>query len=132
MSEEPVLVVVVVLVCGAAGASLRWALTRWWGPHGLLAANVLACLVAGAAMAAVTPPQPLWDIHSMHAPRVPLAALVAFPLGLGTFSTLAVESLQAAEHGGPGPALRMWLRHLSWGALAAGAGLLAVRLLLHG
>lgn len=121
------LTLLTVLVAGAAGAGLRGVLSWRWKAGGLLAANTLASFIAGGTAAAVTLRLGLVVVGA-PAEGLPLltAGLAAFTLGLGTFSTLAVESAEGAMTAGLKETLGIWVRHLAWGVPAALAGALTV------
>ena len=101
-------------LAGACGAMLRFALDRRLSPRGILAANVLAALVLGAAV-------PLLS-GLTHAPFA-LAVTATFVLALGTFSTLALQAVDAAAGAGTraaalARAAGLWALHLGLGAVA--------------
>lgn len=101
-------------LAGACGAMLRFALDRWLSPRGILAANVLAALLLGAAV-------PLLSALP-HAPFT-LTLAATFVLALGTFSTLALQAVDAAAEAGTraaalARAARLWALHLGLGAVA--------------
>ena len=101
-------------LAGACGAMLRFALDRWLSPLGILAANVLAALLLGAAV-------PLLSALP-HAPFT-LALAATFVLALGTFSTLALQAVDAAADAGTraaalARAARLWALHLGLAAVA--------------
>lgn len=106
---------VAVAVGGAFGAVLR-ALADRWGrrsrgfPYGILLANVLASFLLGVATGTITD-------------RV-LAALLGAGLcgALGTFSTFAVDVVQAAEDGRAVQAGANVVISLALGIAAAAAG----------
>lgn len=101
-------------LAGACGAMLRFALDRWLSPRGILAANVLAALLLGAAV-------PLLSALP-HAPFT-LTLAATFVLALGTFSTLALQAVDAAAEAGTraialARTARLWALHLGLGAVA--------------
>lgn len=101
-------------LAGACGAMLRFALDRWLSPRGVLAANVLAALVLGAAV-------PLLSALASAPFTLPVAA--TFALALGTFSTLALQAVDAAADAGTrkaalARAARHWALHLGLGVVA--------------
>lgn len=119
MSLSPALLLATVLA-GAGGAMLRFALDRWLSPRGILAANALAALLLGAAW-------PVLGASTDAAVALPVAS--TFVLALGTFSTLALQAVDAAA--GPsaagtgtgsgaaiGRAARLWALHLGLGTAA--------------
>lgn len=101
-------------LAGVCGAMLRFALDRWLSPRGILAANVLAALLLGAA-------EPL--LSALPHPPFTLALAATFVLALGTFSTLALQAVDAAAEAGTraaalARAARLWALHLGLGAVA--------------
>ena len=127
MSLSPALLLATVLA-GAAGAMLRHLLDRWLSPRGILVANVLAALLLGASV-------PVLAAQPSAAFTLPVASV--FVLALGTFSTLALQAVDAAagtaSAEGPagngivaavGRAARLWALHLGLGAAAFVGGLL--------
>lgn len=101
-------------LAGACGAMLRFALDRWLSPRGILAANVLAALVLGAAV-------PL--LSALASAPFALAVAATFALALGTFSTLALQAVDAAADAGTrkaalARAARLWALHLGLGVVA--------------
>lgn len=101
-------------LAGACGAMLRFALDRWLSPRGILAANVLAALLLGAAVPVLS--------ALPHAP-IALAVGVTFTLALGTFSTLALQAVDAAADASTraaalARAARIWALHLGLGVVA--------------
>lgn len=115
-------VIAAALVAGALGTLLRWGLTRLAAAPGLLLANLTAAFLAGAAMALVTPLFGPIDPHRDDAPHVLLAGIGGFTLGLGTFSTVAVDAAEAAVEGEPRTAARIWAAHLLGGLVTAALG----------
>lgn len=131
MSLSPALLLATVLA-GAGGAMLRFALDRWLSPRGILAANALAALLLGAA----------WPVlGTTPAAAVALPVASTFVLALGTFSTLALQAVDAAA--GPsaagtgtgagaaaiGRSARLWALHLGLGTAAFVGGFLLGALL---
>lgn len=128
MSLSSALLLATVLA-GAAGAMLRHLLDRWLAPRGILVANVLAALLLGASW-------PLLGTRPDAAVTLPVASV--FVLALGTFSTLALQAVDAATGtsrsvgAGSGArsaalarAARLWALHLGLGSAAFVGGFLA-------
>jgi fluoride exporter len=92
-------------------------------PLGTLAANVLGCAAAGAAVAYLA------DRVALDATLRPLL-IVGFLGGLTTFSGFALEVVQSLETQRPLLAIAIVMVHVSASIAAAIAGLIGVRALL--
>lgn len=110
-----------VAIGGAAGASMRWllaaAVQRIWAgdwPVGVLAVNVLGCLLMGL----------LWPVQEFRDPPAPwrLPVLVGFLGAFTTFSTFAKEAVELGEARGLGALLLQVGLHNVCGLAAFAAG----------
>jgi CrcB protein len=85
------LVVAAVLVAGALGSLLRYAVSLLFArrrfPWAVLVVNIAGSLVAGVALAVA---------EAAGSPELRLILITGFAGGLTTFSTLSVESMQLA------------------------------------
>ena len=107
---------------GAAGAVLRWLLTRAttsWAilgvPLGVTFVNVLGCLLAGIFLG--------WSIPRVGLnEEVKLAVMVGFFGSFTTFSAMAGESFTLFTEGRPAAAVMQLLLQNGIGVLVFGAG----------
>ncbi|WP_299037739.1 CrcB family protein [uncultured Pseudokineococcus sp.] len=118
-----------VLVGGAAGTGLRWAVGQvlphqagaW--PWGTLLVNVVGALLLGALLEALVRAGP--DVGRRRAARVVLGSGLLG--GLTTTSALALETVQLGASGAPRVAVAYAVTSLVAGVAAAAAGVGLVR-----
>lgn len=121
----PPLVVVSVLVAGATGAVLRYALSRAFPvrpghlPGGILIVNVLGSGLAGALIGLAERAELTGDLR--------LILVTGFCGGLTTFSTWSVETIELFDGGRWRAAILNVFVTLALGLGAAAAAYLAVR-----
>ena len=119
------LVVASVLVAGAVGAVLRYALSRAYPvrpghlPGGILIANVVGSGLAGVVIGLAE--------RAALSPDLRLVLVTGFCGGLTTFSTWAVETIELADGGRWRAAILNVLVTLVLGFAAALAGYLVAR-----
>lgn len=119
------LVVAAVLVAGAVGAVLRYALSRAFPvrpghlPGGILIVNVLGSGLAGALIGLAERAELTGDVH--------LILVTGFCGGLTTFSTWSVETIELFDGGRWRAAILNVVVTLALGLGAAGAAYLAAR-----